>query len=570
MTIGKFSCTIRITSLYAAALALIVISGAVEAKAQSSGCNYIRGGGWNATVLAGQNYSVNAPFDPGDIVVTSFSGSGGATNGFYSYFGPNAYVLGGSLSNGGSGNYTGLPPNATIKANGDFSDPTNTGWMNFTVQGQTGASVKVTVLCIPADAGRGEGCQSLQAAPMASLGPGISTGVYPGDSNSFFFQGDIVGVDWTPGQPVTIRIWRANSQGQKQGQQPLFTGDFTQGTVRYLLGYPANYFAVELINNGTQPISYVWLCFGRRHQQPNAPPVVAHDFNNDTYSDITWVSTSGAAASAPNSNASSNVAIWLMKGASVLSSAAVATVPASYSIVGQRDFDGDGNTDLLWRDTSGNLAMWFMNGLTVASTAMVGNVPTNWTVKGTINGDILWQDTVGNLALWLMAGNQVTSTVSLGIVPTASTWSIVATDSVDHVLWRDGSGNVAMWQVDPLAIQTQVFGTVPSNWQALHLGDFNGDGNPDILWRDATSGAVAIWFLANDMHLQSAAFIAAVPGNWNIVQTGDYNGDGFSDILWLDGTGNLAAWFMNGSQVAATASYGNVGTSWSVQAQNAE
>ena len=49
------------------------------------------------------------------------------------------------------------------------------------------------------------------------------------------------------------------------------------------------------------------------------------------------------------------------------------------SLVG--DYNGDGMSDLLWRDNRGNTAMWFMNGTTIASTAFVGNIPTNWTVQ---------------------------------------------------------------------------------------------------------------------------------------------------------------------------------------------
>jgi hypothetical protein len=45
------------------------------------------------------------------------------------------------------------------------------------------------------------------------------------------------------------------------------------------------------------------------------------------------------------------------------------------------DYNGDGMSDLLWRDNLGNTSMWFMNGTSVASTAEVGNVPTNWTVQ---------------------------------------------------------------------------------------------------------------------------------------------------------------------------------------------
>ena len=82
-----------------------------------------------------------------------------------------------------------------------------------------------------------------------------------------------------------------------------------------------------------------------------------HDFNGDGKSDIVWRDTSG------------NTAVWLMNGAAGRRRpAGVGAVPTAWSVVGQRDFDGDGKADLLWRDTSGNTAMWFMNGTQVSST----------------------------------------------------------------------------------------------------------------------------------------------------------------------------------------------------------
>src|SRR5260370_36383431 len=79
------------------------------------------------------------------------------------------------------------------------------------------------------------------------------------------------------------------------------------------------------------------------------------------------------------------------------------------------DFNGDGYSDIPWRDTSGNVAIWEMNGTTVLnpSTAGVGNVPTTWSIVGTgdFNGDgksdVLWQDTSGNIAILEMNGTTV-------------------------------------------------------------------------------------------------------------------------------------------------------------------
>ena len=167
-----------------------------------------------------------------------------------------------------------------------------------------------------------------------------------------------------------------------------------------------------------------------------------------------------------------------MNGSLILSSGTVATVPNSYSIIGQRDFNGDGNADLLWRDTGGNLYMWFMNGLTTSSSARLGNVPITWTVKGTGDmngdgkGDLLWQDGAGDVAIWFMNGSTVSSTASLGTVAPASGWSIVWA-TTGEILWRNSSGDLALWQVNGSTVQSTGLGNVPNNWVVQGMGDFD-------------------------------------------------------------------------------------------------
>jgi phospholipase/lecithinase/hemolysin len=139
------------------------------------------------------------------------------------------------------------------------------------------------------------------------------------------------------------------------------------------------------------------------------PPTATHDYNGDGKSDIIWRDTISGATAA-----------WMMNGGQVLSSGGFGIVPNAWSIVGQRDFNGDGKYDLLWRDTSGNTVIWFLNGATVTSTGSLGNIPNNWKVVATGDfdgdgkGDILWQDTSGNLAMWLMNGTAVTSSARGG------------------------------------------------------------------------------------------------------------------------------------------------------------
>jgi hypothetical protein len=72
-----------------------------------------------------------------------------------------------------------------------------------------------------------------------------------------------------------------------------------------------------------------------------------------------------------------------MNGASVLSSAGIGNLPATWSLALTGDFNGNGKSDLLWRDGSGDTAIWFMNGTSVASTQSVGNISASWVVQGT-------------------------------------------------------------------------------------------------------------------------------------------------------------------------------------------
>jgi hypothetical protein len=125
---------------------------------------------------------------------------------------------------------------------------------------------------------------------------------------------------------------------------------------------------------------------------PSRRATDAHDFNGDGKSDIAWRDNSG------------NNAVWLMNGAQVVQNQPLGPVPNVWSIVGQRDFDGDGKADWLWSDDSGNVAIWFFNG-TQITPAAVGTGPAGWSIVGTGDfngdgkGDILWQDTSGNVGI---------------------------------------------------------------------------------------------------------------------------------------------------------------------------
>jgi hypothetical protein len=79
-----------------------------------------------------------------------------------------------------------------------------------------------------------------------------------------------------------------------------------------------------------------------------------------------------------------------MNGAQVSGAAGLGVVPTTWAIAETGDFNGDANSDLLWRDSSGNTAIWFLapsgSSVQVSSTAGLGNIPITWTIQG-MNAD---------------------------------------------------------------------------------------------------------------------------------------------------------------------------------------
>jgi VCBS repeat protein/FG-GAP repeat protein len=302
--------------------------------------------------------------------------------------------------------------------------------------------------------------------------------------------------------------------------------------------------------------------------------IVSHDFNCDGKSDIVWRNTDG------------EYVIWAMNGAAVLETAYDTVVPTSWSVVGQRDFgpNGSSNAGVLWRNSDGDMSIWYQGCWCV--TASLGNIPTSWSVAGTGDfngdgqGDILWRNANGDTSIWLMNGAQALAGVDLGGVPTS--WAIVGTgdfnsDGKADILWRNTNGDTSIWLMTGTGTHVQVLSTadlggVPTSWSVAGTGDFDGDGKYDILWHNS-NGDTSIW-LMNGTTVSSATDLGLIPPSWNVAVTGDFNGDGHSDILWRNTNGDTSIWLMtsNGTQVKvmSTTDLGIVPTSWVIQGAGAD
>jgi hypothetical protein len=289
-------------------------------------------------------------------------------------------------------------------------------------------------------------------------------------------------------------------------------------------------------------------------------------FNGDSYDFILWRHCSGS------------VGNWLAgAGGHFTNNAAnsLVGVPSAWTIVATGDFNGDGNDDIAWYNSSthqlGNWlgqdnGGWLINdaGLydlgayTVVGAGDFDNDGTdellivNWTVPDSHPIDFL-STTPGGFFFNDDGG--------LGII--ASGWEFIGTgdfdgDGQDDVLLRSSTGTVMTWLAHlGFGINGRGFVanwdwavTVPLDWQIVGIGDFNGDSYADILWRHS-SGTVGNWLGGEDgMFTINNDSLIGVPWDWEIAATGDYDGDGRDDILWRNtANGALGTWLGTDSGV---------------------
>ena len=231
-------------------------------------------------------------------------------------------------------------------------------------------------------------------------------------------------------------------------------------------------------------------------------------------------------------------------------------------------------TDILWRNSTGDNAMWLMNGVNYGSYAGLNPVDTSWKIRGVGDfnndgkSDILWRNTsTGQNAIWLMNGSVFGSYVGLNSVDTS--WDIKGVgdfngDGKADILWRKNTGENGIWLMNGGTYSGYAgLNSVDTSWDIKAVADFNGDGKTDILWRNKNSGQNGIWSM-NGSTYSGYTGLNSVDTSWDIKAAGDFNGDGKTDILWRKNTGENGIWLMNQSVFSSYVGLNSVSTNWDI------
>ncbi|WP_198016781.1 FG-GAP-like repeat-containing protein [Rubidibacter lacunae] len=231
------------------------------------------------------------------------------------------------------------------------------------------------------------------------------------------------------------------------------------------------------------------------------------DFNDDGKVDILWRNTENG-----------NNSVWLMDDTNRIGVSQLNpyVVPTEWSIGGLGDFNSDGEVDILWRNSeNGTNSVWFMNDTQRVSSAQLTPSPIQgpWRIAGVADFN---------------------------------------NDGKDDVLWRNrANGEATVWYMDGVNRigYSPLSPTGPTlAWDISGIGDFNNDDRPDILWRNSENGLNTVWFL-NDTQLTGSAQLSPGPiqSPWRIAGAGDFNNDGNDDVLWRNrANGEALVWYMDG------------------------
>ncbi len=284
-----------------------------------------------------------------------------------------------------------------------------------------------------------------------------------------------------------------------------------------------------LRNTNTAGFADLAVGFGQTGDLPLAgrwktPPVIPPGDFQTGNSTVVW-----------RNQTTGETSLWVMQGTSFVRSEALPFVEDCWVIGGVADFTGDGATDLLWRnqDITGFDAVWTFAGLrpTAALPVTPEQTDRNWFISctGDFNRDgqpdIVRRNTATDaVEVWLMNGLTRSAVVPLVIPGLTADERIVGSGDFEGngqlglLLHRQAVGTARVVAfLGATAVGSRPLATPGSEWRLAAVGDYNRDGQPDVVWRSERTGQNVIWLLRNLSLVQSVPLPDISDQRWQIV-----------------------------------------------------
>ena len=229
-----------------------------------------------------------------------------------------------------------------------------------------------------------------------------------------------------------------------------------------------------------------------------------------------------------------------------------------WSVVGVADMNGDGTPDLIWQnDTTKQVTVNYYGG--AGGTVYQGwnwlnsaGVP-GWSVVGVAdfdqNGtpDLVWQNLSTNqvtVNYYGGAGGAVYQGWAYLNAAGVPGWTVVGAqdingDGVPDLIWENNTTNqVTVNYYGGQGGATYegwnwINSTGYTGWQVTGVADFNGNGEPDLVWMNQSTRQVTVNYYAfGGAVYQSSNILNNGVAGWHVVGTGDFAGTGVPALVW--------------------------------------
>jgi Domain of unknown function (DUF4347)/Bacterial Ig domain/Calx-beta domain len=145
-------------------------------------------------------------------------------------------------------------------------------------------------------------------------------------------------------------------------------------------------------------------------------------------------------------------------------------------------------------------------------------------------------------------------------------------DGDDDILWRNTqSGENSIWKMDGTKYESSVslFTISDQNWQIAAVENLVGDSSLDLIWRNRSTGEFSVWemnamaYKTHSSILYQGSVLRLPQAEWQIQVVGDFTQDGKADIMWRNlSSGVMSLWTMNGSTLVSFENKQQVDLAW--------
>ena len=191
--------------------------------------------------------------------------------------------------------------------------------------------------------------------------------------------------------------------------------------------------------------------------------VSSGDVNADGTDDLIW-----------HNATISQYGYWLMSTAGTVQHVYSAAAGPGYRLVTTGDFNGDGRLDMVWTSNL-DLVLLAGNGTTFTD-SKIGNYPDAGRVfaAGDVNGDgnddlLLRNTTLNTWGYWLMSGSKILSSRGFSAAPAYYPVSVgdFNGDGMIDVMWSSSSSDLQLLSSDGAAFSHATVGTFGSGWRPV-------------------------------------------------------------------------------------------------------